>query len=229
MRKTWESADAQLVTSEAGFDPAGRVRDPSGGPMWMGPTTRGTAPASREGAPLVLVSLSSTWMPGQTDAYQRIIAALGRLPLRGLVTLGGVAPDRELTIPDNVEVRDYARHDEVMPAASLVIGHGGHATTFTALAHGTPLLILPMHPLMDQPMVAASVVRAGAGLMLKRTASSDHIAAAVQRVLSDPAITQSARVIGERLRAERAASEAAHRLLELATTGRVEKPKHAAS
>ncbi|SFR93257.1 glycosyltransferase, MGT family [Microbacterium sp. cf046] len=227
MRRTWESADAQLVTSESDFDPAARDLDLSRRPIWVGATTSGTASAPPSGTPLVLVSLSSTWMPGQTDTYQRIITALGGLPVRGLVTLGGVAPDRVLTVPANVEVRDFARHDEIMPTASLVVGHGGHATTFTALAHGKPLLILPMHPLMDQPMVGASVVDAGVGLMLKRTATSDEITSAVERLLADTAIAQSARAIGNRLRETRAARAAADRLLELGSTGRAEQPQQA--
>ena len=88
-----------------------------------------------------------------------------------------------------------------MPGVSLVVGHGGHATTFTALAHGKPLLILPMHPMLDQAMVGASVVEAGAGLMLERSASSEQIATAIRSVLADPRIARSTRAIGDRLRA----------------------------
>ena len=113
VRKAWESADAQLVTCEADFDPATRNRNLAHRPTWVGAIVAGTAPAPAQEPPLVLVSLSSTWVAGQTDAYQRIITALGTLPVRGLVTLGGVTPDRELTVPANVEVRDYTDHDEV--------------------------------------------------------------------------------------------------------------------
>ena len=215
VRRTWESADAQLVTCEADFDPAARTRNLAHRPTWVGAIVAGTASAPAQGPPLVLVSLSSTWVAGQTDAYQRIITALGTLPVRGLVTLGGVTPDRELTVPANVEVRDYARHDEVMPGVSLVVGHGGHATTFTALAHGKPLLILPMHPMLDQGMVGASMVEAGAGLMLERTASSEQIATAIRSVLADPRIAKSTQAIGARLRASDAAGAAATCLLEL--------------
>ena len=120
----------------------------------------------------MLVSLSTTWFPGQTETYQRIIDALGSLPVRGLVTLGGLHPERELRVPANVELRDAVPHAEVLPRAAAVIGHGGHSTTMRALAHGVPMLVMPMHPLLDQPMVGAAVERAGAGLVLPRTAAA---------------------------------------------------------
>lgn len=70
------------------------------------------------------------------------------------------------------------------PRASLVIGHGGHSTTFRALAHGVPVLAMPMHPLLDQPMIADALERAGLGLHLPRRAGSDRIAAAVTTLLA---------------------------------------------
>ena len=112
-------------------------------------------------------------------------------------------------------VRAYADHAEIMPQVSLVVGHGGHATTFTALAHGKPLVILPMHPLLDQPMVASSVVDAGAGLTLKRTASSSRIAAAIQTALADSRMRLAAEAIGERIRSSDAPAAAAEHLLML--------------
>ena len=215
MQHVWESADAQLVTCEAEFDPAARRRQPAGGPIWVGAITAGTPPVPAAEPPLILVSLSSTWFPGQTAAYQNIITALGTLPVRGLVTLGGVTQDRPFDVPANVEVRDYADHAEIMPTVSLVVGHGGHATTFSALAHGKPLVMLPMHPLLDQPMVAASVVDAGAGLMLKRTASSEQIAHAIATALASTEMRLAAEAIGAHLRTTDAAGAAATQLLAL--------------
>ena len=59
MRKTWESAEAQLVTCEADFDPAARSRNLAHRPTWVGAIVSGTAPAPAEGPRSVLVSLSS--------------------------------------------------------------------------------------------------------------------------------------------------------------------------
>ena len=72
-----------------------------------------------------------------------------------------------------------------------------------------------MHPMLDQAMVGASVVEAGAGLMLERTASSEQIATAIGSMLADTGIVQSAQAIGARLRASDAVGAAATCLLEL--------------
>jgi UDP:flavonoid glycosyltransferase YjiC (YdhE family) len=207
----WNAADARIVTADPDLDPAAhRTSSPAAPATWVGAAEHG-APATPDASapPLVVVSLSTTWFPGQTDAYRRIIAALGALPVRAIVTLGGLEPDEPLVAPPNVEVHAFARHDELFSHASLVIGHGGHSTTFRALAHGVPVILMPMHPLLDQPMIAAAVARAGAGSALPRTAASGRIAGAVTAVLADPGVRAAAVRIGERIRSTDAAAAAA--------------------
>jgi UDP:flavonoid glycosyltransferase YjiC (YdhE family) len=104
---------------------------------------------------------------------------------------------------------DRADHGELFPQASLVIGHGGHSTTFRALAHGVPVLVLPMHPMLDQPMVGRSLERAGAGRSLPKSSSPARLAAAVTALLADERARTAARRLGERLRATDAAGSAA--------------------
>ncbi|MBM7504351.1 glycosyltransferase [Agromyces aurantiacus] len=207
----WQHADARLVASDPALDPAsGRGSRVAEAAEWVGAVEHGVAAApDATRPPLVLASLSTTWFPGQTEAYQRILDALGSLPVRGLVTLGGLAPDHALRVPANVEVRELVPHAEVLPEASVVIGHGGHSTTMRALAHGLPAIVMPMHPMLDQPMVAAAVERAGAGLALPRTAPTARIAAAVTSALGDERLRAGATRLGERLRAADAAAAAA--------------------
>lgn len=207
----WNAADTRIVLSDPVLDPAAhRTSSPSAPAIWVGAAEHGV-PATPDASapPLVVVSLSTSWFPGQTDAYRRIIAALGALPVRAVVTLGGLEPDEPLVAPANVDVRAFARHDELFPRASLVIGHGGHSTTSRALAHGVPVIAMPMHPLLDQPMIAAAVASAGAGAALRRTASSSRIAAAVTSVLADSTVRAAAVRIGERIQSTDAASAAA--------------------
>ena len=59
--------------------------------------------------------------------------------------------------PATPEVHRFVPHVELMPRASLMVGHGGHGTTLQALAHDLPMVLMPMHPMLDQPMVARSV------------------------------------------------------------------------
>ena len=155
----------------------------------------------------MLVSLSSAWAPGQADAYRRIIAALAALPVRAVVTTGGAELEGVLDPAPNVEVRGGSRTPGCCPV-DVVVGHGGHSTTMKALAHGIPLLVLPMNPMSDQPMIGR-VVQRGLGLALPRTAAPDRIRGAVAAILADPVIRAGAAAAGERLRAQRGADAAA--------------------
>lgn len=93
-------------------------------------------------------------------------------------------------------------------AGDAVLGHGGHGTTMTALAHDLPVVALPLHPMIDQPIVAAAVERAGAGIALSKRARPATIAAAVQRALDDPAYRAAAARLGATIRDRNAASTA---------------------
>ena len=53
--------------------------------------------------------------------------------------------------------------DEVMPAASLLVGHGGHGTTLRALSHDLPVLHRPARPPPRPPDDRARRADAGAG------------------------------------------------------------------
>jgi UDP:flavonoid glycosyltransferase YjiC (YdhE family) len=111
-----------------------------------------------------------------------------------------------------------------MPEASVVVGHGGHSTTFAALAHDLPLVVMPMHPMLDQPMVGRAVARAGAAIVLPRTATPAAIAKAVGSLLAPSAARDAAAHIGARIRATDAAGAGADRLELLAAANRVPGP-----
>jgi UDP:flavonoid glycosyltransferase YjiC (YdhE family) len=224
--RAWREADAVLVASDQELDVAGaagarnaaRVRAALPGAEWVGTTERAwhADSARDDDEKLVLVSLSSTWFPGQADAYRRIVAALGRLPIPAVVTTGGAEIETPLDPPANVEVRARAPHAELLPRASLVIGHGGHSTTFRALAHGVPLLVMPMHPLLDQPLVARAVTASGAGVTLPRTAPVADIATAVRTLLDNGGYAAAAACVAQRLRAQDGAAVVADRIETLA-------------
>lgn len=207
--RLWAAARARILPTDRELDPAGEGAS-SIDFDWTGTTERGTPPAPRAPGepPLVLVSLSSAWAPGQADAYRRIVTALSALPVRAIVTTGGAELEGELQSTANVEVREHVPHAELLPHADLVIGHGGHSTTLKALAHGVPLLILPINPLSDQTLMGRAIARHGLGRALRRTASVAELRAAVATILDDPSIREAAVATGERLRAQNGAATA---------------------
>ncbi len=162
-------------------------------PVWAQTTWR--APSGD--GPLVLVALSSTFQD-HAGCLQRIVEALGTLPVRGLVTTGPTIDPGVVDAPANVHVVRAAPHSEVLRSADAVVTHGGHGTVVRALASEVPLVIL--HHGRDQADNSARVTERGAGLPVKRTASPRAIASAVKRLIEDPSFRAGAARLGETLR-----------------------------
>jgi MGT family glycosyltransferase len=162
--------------------------------------------------PLVLVS-ASTCYQGQEQFLDRVVAALGTLPVRALVTTGHAVSFPGPTPPD-VEVAAWVPHSTVLPDAAVVITHGGHGTVMASLAHGVPAICLPMG--RDQLDNAARLVHSGAGLRLSPKASQRHIVEAVRTVLGDEQMTVAARRLAEAIQREVASDLGSAELEELA-------------
>lgn len=161
---------------------------------WAGEWT--TPPGSD---PLVLVALSSDFQD-QESLLRRIVAAVGELSVRALVTTGrGIDPE-SIEAPPNVRVVRSAPHTQVLGEAALAITHGGHGVTIKALGAGVPLVCLPMG--RDQLDVAARVVHSGAGRRLEPSAAPEEIAAAARSVLSDDSYRTAAARMAAAIRAE---------------------------
>ena len=102
--------------------------------------------------------------------------------------------------------------------AALAVTHGGHGTVVKALAAGVPVVVLPHG--RDQADNAVRVTSRGSGVKLKRTASVDAIAAAVRRVLDDPAYAEAAAHLGEAIRHDALASTVISELESVAAVDR---------
>lgn len=117
--------------------------------------------------PLVYVTLGSVTghLPEALGAYRTVLAAIGELPARILLTVGrGFAPDRLGRVPGNIHVEQWVAQGDVLGQADLVICHGGSGTTYAALGAGVPLVICPLFA--DQARNARLVQSAGAGLVV---------------------------------------------------------------
>jgi putative intracellular protease/amidase len=112
-------------------------------------------------------------------------------PLDVLLVPGGMGTRREVA---NAKLIDWMLYSQVMPAADVVICHGGHGTVATALAAGAPLLVCPF--VGDMAENAARVTWSGAGLSVPRRLLSRHsIRLATRRLLGEPRFTARAREI----------------------------------
>ncbi len=214
------SAALTLVLTSAAFDfseglppvvkhVGPRLDDPLWAEAW-------TPPPGDE--PLVLVSLSSDFQ-NQGDLLRRIAAALGELPVRGVVTTAKGIDPAEIPAPDNVQVVRSAPHAEVLREAAAVVTHCGHGTTIKALAAGVPLVCLPMG--RDQLDVAARVVHRGAGVRLDPSAEPAAIGAALSQVLSEPAYRDGAERIAAAIAEETASDRAVEEIEALTSSERL--------
>ena len=134
--------------------------------------------------PLVVVSLGTVGDPAtEVPVLRRIVAALGTLPVRGFVTLPTtIRPDELGDVPANVTVGGYVRHAAVLPHADVLVTHAGLGSVVAALAHGVPMVALPLD--REQPDNARALVRAGAGVALSPDAPPGEIGRAVAEQLA---------------------------------------------
>jgi len=192
--------------------------DTGAGPVvHTGPILESTAngASAPPAAPAVLLSLSTFAFRSLLPTWQRLLDAVDGLPARVVATTGPAVDATALRIPANVEHHRWLAHPEILPEVSLLVGHGGHATTMAALAHDVPLLVLPLDPKTDQPFMGRTIQRAGAGRTLSRRSSPEEIRSAIEDLLDDGPHRQAAARLGGKIRATPGAPVAADRIEEL--------------
>jgi UDP:flavonoid glycosyltransferase YjiC (YdhE family) len=111
--------------------------------------------------------------------------------VRVIATVGPAIDPSIMPAAANIEVVRYVPHDRLLPHASLVITHAGLGTVMTTLAHGVPMLCVPLG--RDQFFNASRVAALGVGRVLDANADEDAIAAAVRAVLDDGEMRHAAR------------------------------------
>ncbi len=142
--------------------------------------------------PLAYVTLGSS---GKIDLLPSVIEALAGLAVNAVVATADRAQLPEL--PSNVRAYPYVPGSELSRRARVVISNGGSTTGYQALAEGTPVVGIPNN--FDQYLATDAIVSAGAGLCVKaRSASSSNIRSAIERALSDEAMTNAAQQIAAR-------------------------------
>ncbi len=192
----WERPDLVLVTAPHWLDV-----DADAPPhvVHAGPLGVDVAPARERSR--VLLTFSTTVMAGQAALVERLCAAVAELDLRPTLTLGPAIGRDAVHVPDAVEVLPFGDHDRLLPECALVVSHGGLGTVLRTLAHGVPLLILPLG--RDQAFNASRVEALGAGIALPFDASPQRIQAALVTLRSDASFGAAAVKAGGQIAAGR--------------------------
>jgi UDP:flavonoid glycosyltransferase YjiC (YdhE family)/SAM-dependent methyltransferase len=170
-------------------------------PSWQLPEAAGIHPRQ-----LVrpVASPAEDWEPPSSDrplayvtlgtVYNRRPGLLGRL-VEGAIaagfevvaTTGPEVDPASLDIPENghLHLHTWLPQADVMRRCDVVIAHGGFNTTIGALAHGLPLLVVPLGS--DNPVHARRCRQLGVGLTLDvADADPERIRGCLQRLMEEP-------------------------------------------
>ncbi len=165
--------------------------------------------ARHENAPLLYVSFGSLGA-GDVELLQRLIGALGRLPYRALVNVGGYR-DQYAAVPDNVIIDSWFPQPSVIPLVDAVIHHGGNNSFTECLYFGKPSIIMPY--VWDGHDNATRIQETGHGFHLDRYGWTDaQLAQRLADCLLDTALRQRLDRISAHMQAHNGPAKAARLL-----------------
>lgn len=154
-----------------------------------------------DGAPPVYFTLGTIYNMKSGDLFQRVLAGLRDLAIHLVVTVGrDIDPAEFGPQPANVHIERYVPQAVLLPHCHLVISHGGSGSVMSALAHGLPMVVIPMGA--DQPLNAARCKTLGVAQVLDAAATTPQMVRdAVSRVLADSTYRQAAECIRDEIAA----------------------------
>jgi len=155
-----------------------------------------------------------------------VLAGLRDLPIDLIVTVGrDLDPDELGTQPASVHIERFLPQAELLPQCHLVVSHAGSGSVLGALAHGLPMVLIPIGA--DQPLNAARCEALGVAEVLEAAAvTPQEVREAVSRVLGDPAYRRAAERVRDEIGALRGPEYAVSLLERLATERRPMTPPH---
>jgi MGT family glycosyltransferase len=165
--------------------------------------------AALSDAPLLYLSFGSLGA-GDVTLLKRLIAALGRLPYRALVNVGGYQ-DQYAQLPPNVIVDSWFPQPSVIPQVDVVIHHGGNNSFTECLLFGKPAIIMPFA--WDGHDNAMRVQETGHGFRLTRADWTEaELAARLHDCLHDSALRARVAATSARMRSQDGPAKAARLL-----------------
>ncbi|MTH54276.1 glycosyltransferase [Bacillus mangrovi] len=185
---------------------------------WFHDHEKWTPPADlvqflQAGKPPVYAGFGSVSNPKEAKETTRMILdALKETGQRGILATGwnGLAESEE--IPEDVFILKSAPHSWLFPKMAAVIHHGGAGTTAEGLRAGIPSIIVPHSN--DQFAWGRRVRELGVGPepIRRKQLTAEKLTAAVNRALHSD-IVHTAGELGEKIRKEQGAKEAAQFIL----------------
>jgi UDP:flavonoid glycosyltransferase YjiC (YdhE family) len=141
----------------------------------------------------------------RTDLFSAILDGLREEPVNLVLTVGRNRDPEEFgPQPAHVHVERYIPQSMLLPLCDLVIAHGGSGTMLDALAHGLPMVMIPMGA--DQPVNARLCAELGVARVVTPDAvAEEDLAADIRRaardVLDEPKYRENAQHLRKEIEA----------------------------
>jgi len=169
-----------------------------------------------DGRPLIFASLG-TLQNRLPQIFRCIAAALAKSPFQLVLPLGGGLSEDELgMLPGDPVVVNYAPQRELLKRARLMITHAGMNSALDCIAHGGPMVAIPIAH--DQPNIAQRIVYHGCGeVVILDQLTPETLRLAVRQVNDQPRYrerTQSLAVEIGRIRGLEPAADIVERAME---------------
>jgi sterol 3beta-glucosyltransferase len=160
------------------------------------------------GPPPVVVSFGSMLHRSPERLVTLVIDALRQIGARAIVQRGWTGFD-PVGVPPNLYLASYVPHAWLFARAACVVHAGGAGTTAACLRAGVPTVVVPHF--LDQSLWANIARENGCSLhaVALGELSAERLALAIAETLASSACAASAAALGEAIRSEDGAAEAA--------------------
>lgn len=158
------------------------------------------APREATERPLVYVTFGTVFNK-QPERFHDVVAGAAATGADVLVTVGPGGDAAALgPLPPSVTVEQFVPQARVLPRCAAVASHAGSGTTFAALAHGVPNLLIPVGA--DQFGNAAGAAAYGAAIsFLDGPPSRAEVTDAIGRLLGEPSFAEAAARLADQIAA----------------------------
>jgi len=152
-----------------------------------------------DGRPIVFASLG-TLQNSREPVFRCFAEACQGLDVQLVISHGGgLRDDEAASLPGKPLVVGYAPQEDLLARAALTITHGGLNTVLDSLAHGVPVITVPLT--YEQPAISRRVewTRSGRSIAPSRL-KARRLARIVRDVLDDPGYRLGASRMGDAIR-----------------------------
>ena len=148
--------------------------------------------------PVIYLTLGTIFNLESGDLFERVLTGLNRLPGSVVVTVGRDLDPASLgPQPANVHAHRFIPQSLLLPHCDVVVSHAGSGSVIGALAHGLPMVLLPMGA--DQPLNAARAEALGVARVLDALGATAADIRRAATVVSGPGYRREAELIRDEI------------------------------